>query len=96
MVYSSVARAQIFLKHWLSPSQNNIEVQGGLAVCLKSSEKCNEFVAVNKEFRDVGMPASVEILFCVVPFPLVFFLISIPLKFCFVYIHLLDSLPVSR
>lgn len=96
MVYSSVARAQTFLYYWLSPSLNNIEAQGRLAVSFNSSEKCTEFVAVDKEFRDVDLSASLEILFCVVQLPFAFFLISFQLKFCFVYIHLLDSLSVGR
>lgn len=65
--------------------------QGALAAHLYSSEEWTEFVAVDKEPRDLGLPAAVEILVWLFPFPVVFFLLSFPLKFCFVYTHPLDS-----
>lgn len=48
-------------------------------------------MAVDKGRRDLGLLAAVEILVWLFPFPVVFFLLGFPLKFCFVYTYPLDS-----
>lgn len=70
--------------------------QGALAAYLYSSENWTEYVAVDKEPRGLDLPAAVEILGWLFPFPDVVVFLSFLLKFGVVYAHPLDSFSACK